>query len=1099
MPRVSRALFPLGSAWDFCLRDFPLDRLLADILCDSETVERFSVACWCELVVLFLNRLYNGCQGFGPADHSKAQRGFLDSIEMSVKRWLVEDCEQFWTAEDVAQDMSKKSVSYTGEEICKAEPLTVFRVSPALAPEGHGGSIECVEWLEGKNRWYLEHPHECLLPDTGQTLPRLQARVHVAAGEEKALGELLVRRNICCWVEAEKVIQYRGQRVLNGLFGVPKATILSNGQSSLRCIMNLIPSNSILRTIPGKVARLPSIMQWLHVCVEDDQTVALSQSDMVSAFYLFRIPQQWSEMLAFNLSFSGDQLGFEGPERSKQFYLACKVLPMGWTSAVGVMQQIAEAVLLRGGVPSSNQLVRGKAVPAWMVQIEKESEETGKVWWHVYLDNFACGEKLVKRKPPEGGMLQSQVEALWDAAGILSSKGKSVRNQSSAVELGAFVGGKGKWIGAATERCLKLAKATMWLLDKPKIGKKNLQIVLGRWVFAMQFRRPFMSHFEAVWRSLGTKRKEPQSGSKVRTELLMAMFGMPLLHTWMGSKIDVETTCSDASMTGGAIAVSDRLTAEGRNFLESQREENRPQEIPVVLVSLFNGIGGATRSYDICGVRVKGSIIADNHPPANRVFNRRWPGAHVFLDVRSITKEILEEALLGMEPFEEIHFWAGFPCVDLSSARANRRNLAGEGSGLIFEAIRIYKLAKELFPSIRVRFIFENVASMDISARNQISELLGVEPFKLDPQQQVPMSRPRFCWTDVDIYPTEEISLVQKEGYTELNISAEMPSSDKWLDEGSEETHAGVTYPTCMKAIVRTHPPPVPAGLDRTPMMARTRWEQDGYKFPPYQYKDCYLIWDSRLQRCRLLNSLERERLMGFGDHHTSLAFSASKAKANKSAWENERCSLIGDSFSIYSFMVIAAYAAAPWTRKIDVQQMSQRMGLPAGMQLRFEVKWPLGCSGFQLTRHYGVEQLNAQLLARTNHTGSDVRVVTGSLMSDKSYPRESVQSAWWAWRPIFSVHWSRSEHINALETRSIYLALLWKARGLRFCNRKLFHITDSYVALSILAKGRTSSFALQPIVRKICALLLGGSSHLILSHVDSADNPTDEGSRRKA
>ena len=161
---------------------------------------------------------------------------------------------------------------------------------------------------------------------------------------------------------------------------------------------------------------------------------------------------------------------------------------------------------------------------------------------------------------------------------------------------------------------------------------------------------------------------------------------------------------------------------------------------------------------------------------------------------------------MQLEPFEEIHFWAGFPCVDLSSVRAGRQNLAGEGSGLIFEALRILQLVKELLPSIRIRFVFENVASMDTSARDEISALLQTVPYRLDPINQAPMSRPRFCWTDVEVYEVEGVKLTPKEGYIDLEVEGHWPAGPTWLDEQSEETHPGVIYPTCMKAIKRTTP-----------------------------------------------------------------------------------------------------------------------------------------------------------------------------------------------------------------------------------------------------------------------------------------------------
>ena len=1102
VPRVSRALFPLPSVWGDDLKKFPLHVGLNGVVRDRLLGEQFGEFCWCELAVVFLNHLYNATLGFGPQEVSLAQEEFLRAIQGSVHRWLVEDITLNWGIDEVLKDFSKKTISYTGEEICKAEPLSVYRVSPALPPEGHGGSISCTDWVSGSTKWYLENPRSCLVADTGQELPRLQAKVHIVPGEEKALAELLVRRNICRWVEEDRVVEYRGQKVFNGLFGVPKSTVLANHQTSLRCIMNLIPSNAILRSIPGRVDRLPSVMQWMHICLDAGETVSICQNDMVSAFYLFRIPEEWSELLAFGLKFKGDELGFEGAAREKSYYLSCQVLPMGWSSAVGVTQQIAEEVLHRGGLPTDEQIVRGQPIPPWMVQVCRTAEDEKRSWWHVYLDNFACGEKLRPGQRARGRQRQLRVEELWDRAGILSSSSKVVSEQPSATELGAFIGGEGHWIGAGPERMLKLAKSTLFLMARKQIPKKMLQILMGRWVFAMQFRRPFMSHFEQVWKVFGEKRERKPSGDKLRRELLLGLFGMSFLHTWMLARVDDEITCSDASMTGGAIAVSRELSDTGQAMLTCQEGDKRATVIPVVLISLFNGIGGASRSYDLAGVKVKGVIFADTHKPANRIYNRRWPGGYGFSDVRDLKGQALEDCLMALEPFEEIHVWAGFPCVDLSSVRAYRQNLEGPSSGLIHEARRVLGEARQLYPAKKVRHVVENVASMDIEARDEISRMMGAIPYKLDPSMQVPMSRPRFCWTDVEVFPTAEVRLIPQEGYIQLEVIGDWPAEETWLDANCEQMQPGVIFPTCMKAIRRDRPPSFPAGINRTDPLTRERWESDEFRYPPYQYKEQYLIWDEKVGSCRLLNSNERELLMGYGSSHTSLAFSASKAKSNKTDFEDERCSLLGDSFSIYSFMVIAAYAAYPWMKTIRIEQMNQRTGLQPGASLNLDFTWPLGHTlppDCMAAKRFSVDALNLQLLRRTDHTGSDVRIVTGEILNKKCFPRESVQSQWWKWRQVFNVHWSQTEQINALEARSIYLSLLWKARERHFCNRRLFHLTDSYVAMSILAKGRTSSFALQPIVRKVSALLLGGSAWLILGHVDSADNPTDEGSRRTA
>ena len=178
--------------------------------------------------------------------------------------------------------------------------------------------------------------------------------------------------------------------------------------------------------------------------------------------------------------------------------------------------------------------------------------------------------------------------------------------------------------------------------------------------------------------------------------------------------------------------------------------------------------------------------------------------------------------------------WAGFPCVDLSSARANRRNLEGQSSSLIFEAERVVKDLKGLFPERIIRRVVENVASMDKEARDEISALLGLVPFRVDPSQQIPMARPRLCWTDVEVFENEDVQLIPREGYVDLILRGGWPHPSQWLKEGCSQVNPEVIYPTCMKCVPKQKPPYKPAGLDRTDEQTRLRWQEDQFRYPPY-------------------------------------------------------------------------------------------------------------------------------------------------------------------------------------------------------------------------------------------------------------------------
>lgn len=120
-----------------------------------------------------------------------------------------------------------------------------------------------------------------------------------------------------------------------------------------------------------------------------------------------------------------------------------------------------------------------------------------------------------------------------------------------------------------------------------------------------------MCHFDEVWHYISSKVCPPGMADRVRIELPFAVFGTPLFHTWLGTKVDDVTTCSDASQTGGAIAIARELSPQGKGFMTSQERQNLPMEVPILVVSLFNGIGGAARRYDVAGVRVRAMLACD--------------------------------------------------------------------------------------------------------------------------------------------------------------------------------------------------------------------------------------------------------------------------------------------------------------------------------------------------------------------------------------------------------------------------------------------------------------------------------------------------------
>ena len=315
---------------------------------------------WILLACYSCNSLWGGNRPFAKGGWSKPERRVVTAVGEAVDRLLCHGRVCCPPDPLLEKELMGKRVNYQGEEMGTCHKLTLSQVLPSLPPKEHGGAIDCLEFVSESTKSLLLAPHKSILRDVGQRLPRLRGKVHAEPGEMDLIADELVSRGVCDWVPLESVIKYRGERVLNGLFGVSKPSKLEDGRPVLRLIMNLIPSNSIMEQFSGAVHNLPSITSWMSAVVEDGEEIRVWQSDMSNAFYLFRIPDAWLYFLAFNVIRSKK---LKGSPNATEVALACRVLPMGWGSSVAIMQEISERILQKGHLDPLSQLLRSKPVP----------------------------------------------------------------------------------------------------------------------------------------------------------------------------------------------------------------------------------------------------------------------------------------------------------------------------------------------------------------------------------------------------------------------------------------------------------------------------------------------------------------------------------------------------------------------------------------------------------------------------------------------------------------------------------------------------------------------------------------------------------------
>ena len=100
-------------------------------------------------------------------------------------------------------------------------------------------------------------------------------------------------------------------------------------------------------------------------------------------------------------------------------------------------------------------------------------------------------------------------------------------------------------------------------------------------------------------------------------------------------------------------------------------------------------------------------------------------------------------------------------------------------------------------------------------------------------------------------------------------------------------------------------------------------------------------------------------------------------------------------------------------------------------------------------------------------------------------------------WHVCFAVHMKFSEHITLLEGRGVLAGVRHKLRCTRAFGRRHVHLNDNLATVLIADKGRSSSYAMLRVCRRLAALILASGITLTTRWVPSELNVADHASRR--
>ena len=617
-----------------------------------------------------------------------------------------------------------------------------------------------------------------------------------------------------------------------------------------------------------------------HVVMPEGKVLRMSAEDLVAAFYLFRLPQGWAERMCFQRKVPFQSLGID---QEGDTYIGATVLPMGWNSAVGVMQHAHRRLALRSPI-------RGGAGLLGMCEVRDAifpDLEHHEGIWSLYLDDTNVMEvldaKLAKELEGTPADEQKRLRAAYEHWGIPTSLEKTVMRARKAEKLGAIIDGDAGMLRGSTKRALESLSLGTWILGQERVARKALQVFCGKEVHTMQFRRPVFGVFDYIWKAIGDGREYVELGPKVVEEILMAGCLQVMRFTDLRAQLDPIVTASDACESGGGMVYSHKLTYEG--LLEAVALEEGEADLPtekmkiddeqhILVIDFFAGIGGLSQALHLAGIKPDHTLVVEQDPDCRRLHRARWPGCEFINDITKLEKKDIEKAMRRVPNLTGVISGGGSPCQGLSKLSSERQHLEDPRSALFFTLAKaldsVHELAKEL-NIWEIKFV-ENVVGDEEDIR-AMSETLGRRPVLVCSSGVSRVRRPRLYWCDVELQGHPSYEWREHHSYDELifaqkqSRSSPSPTKAGHGLEGRKMRGSG-----CLPSHVPSRDETEPAGIEMCSSQTLELWKADQMKFPPYTYLPLYLFVEKGGERKRVACADERERLMGFPTGYKRLA-----------------------------------------------------------------------------------------------------------------------------------------------------------------------------------------------------------------------------------
>ena len=357
----------------------------------------------------------------------------------------------------------------------------------------------------------------------------------------------------------------RAPKAVNGLFAVEKDA------DADRLIIDAQPANRLFADPPH--VSLPNPSHLVQLQVEAGSKMYLAKSDLSNFYHQLRLPEEWQPYFALPplTLLECEQLGLPCEPDLPPLHPMCVTLPMGFSHAVFLAQRAHEHVLYRHAASQQQPQPTSER----QLQQQQQQQQQPPLPALQRRDNILCMESPVVDRcvhglyiddlwlmSPRFDDIDTQYRACLAAyafAGLPDSIKKReppLQTPKPIKAIGVRMDGVQLTLSIAVEDRLKLAQATISLLQARTVTGKQLSQLVGSWTWCILLRRSSLCVLQHVYRYIAVAGDQPYVlWPSVRRELQCLLCLVPLLHTNMSARFFPLAYASDASeFAAGVVA-----------------------------------------------------------------------------------------------------------------------------------------------------------------------------------------------------------------------------------------------------------------------------------------------------------------------------------------------------------------------------------------------------------------------------------------------------------------------------------------------------------------------------------------------------------------